>query len=171
MKKLLIIQCGAHNVATPAQQAPHCPRPMVVVNSPRLGRNRLFTDGAAAGLSQHHVLDLLNSQSISGFQIVAASNFGGYHSTSITLTVVEAVLTPRMAAKLAGWLLVVGLQRLFGSALSASFCGIHAVRVPQHKGKPMADGPRYKMCGNSIAVPVIKWIFERISLCNYSIKQ
>jgi DNA (cytosine-5)-methyltransferase 1 len=32
----------------------------------------------------------------------------------------------------------------------------------QHKGKPMADGPRYKMCGNSIAVPVIKWIFKRI---------
>jgi DNA (cytosine-5)-methyltransferase 1 len=32
----------------------------------------------------------------------------------------------------------------------------------QHKGKPMADGPRYKMCGNSIAVPVIEWIFKRI---------
>jgi DNA (cytosine-5)-methyltransferase 1 len=32
----------------------------------------------------------------------------------------------------------------------------------QHNGKPMADGPRYKMCGNSIAVPVIEWIFKRI---------
>jgi site-specific DNA-cytosine methylase len=24
------------------------------------------------------------------------------------------------------------------------------------------NGPRYKMCGNSIAVPVIEWIFKRI---------
>lgn len=38
-------------------------------------------------------------------------------------------------------------------------------QVP-HKGKPMADGPRYKMLGNSIAVPVIRWIFERINQLN-----
>lgn len=31
-----------------------------------------------------------------------------------------------------------------------------------HKGKPMADGPRYKMIGNSIAVPCLRWIGERI---------
>ena len=30
------------------------------------------------------------------------------------------------------------------------------------RGKPAADGPRYKACGNSFAVPVIKWIGERI---------
>lgn len=30
--------------------------------------------------------------------------------------------------------------------------------VPNAKGKPMADGPRYKMLGNSFAVPVIRWI-------------
>lgn len=34
--------------------------------------------------------------------------------------------------------------------------------VPNAKGKPMADGPRYKMIGNSFAVPVIRWIGERI---------
>jgi DNA (cytosine-5)-methyltransferase 1 len=32
-----------------------------------------------------------------------------------------------------------------------------------HRGKPMADGPRYKMLGNSMAVPVVRWIGERIS--------
>ncbi len=32
-----------------------------------------------------------------------------------------------------------------------------------HRGKPMADGPRYKMIGNSMAVPVIRWIGERIA--------
>lgn len=32
-----------------------------------------------------------------------------------------------------------------------------------HRGKPMADGPRYKMLGNSMAVPVVRWIGERIA--------
>lgn len=36
--------------------------------------------------------------------------------------------------------------------------------APNSKGKPMADGPRYKMLGNSFAVPVITWIGERIEM-------
>lgn len=31
-----------------------------------------------------------------------------------------------------------------------------------HRGKPAADGPRYKALGNSMAVPVMRWIGERI---------
>jgi hypothetical protein len=31
-----------------------------------------------------------------------------------------------------------------------------------YKGKPVADGPRYKALGNSMAVPVIAWIGRRI---------
>jgi len=34
--------------------------------------------------------------------------------------------------------------------------------VPNALGKPMADGPRYRMLGNSFAVPVIRWIGTRI---------
>ncbi|ARV23366.1 DNA cytosine methyltransferase [Xanthomonas citri pv. glycines] len=34
--------------------------------------------------------------------------------------------------------------------------------VPNAAGKPMADGPRYKMLGNSFAVPVIRWIGDSI---------
>lgn len=34
--------------------------------------------------------------------------------------------------------------------------------VPNAQGKPMADGPRYRMLGNSFAVPVIHWIGEQI---------
>lgn len=34
--------------------------------------------------------------------------------------------------------------------------------VPNGRGKLMADGPRYKMLGNSFAVPVIRWIGEQI---------
>lgn len=35
-------------------------------------------------------------------------------------------------------------------------------QVP-HRNKPAADGPRYKALGNSMAVPVMKWIGERIA--------
>ena len=31
-----------------------------------------------------------------------------------------------------------------------------------YRGKPMADGPRYKMIGNAWAIPVVRWIGERI---------
>ncbi|WP_425515953.1 DNA cytosine methyltransferase [Methylomagnum ishizawai] len=34
-------------------------------------------------------------------------------------------------------------------------------RVP-YRGKPAADGPRYKALGNAMAVPVMRWIGERI---------
>lgn len=32
------------------------------------------------------------------------------------------------------------------------------------RGKPAADGPKYKALGNSMAVPVIHWIGERLQL-------
>jgi DNA (cytosine-5)-methyltransferase 1 len=31
-----------------------------------------------------------------------------------------------------------------------------------YKGKPLANGPRYRLIGNSMAVPVLRWIGERI---------
>lgn len=33
-----------------------------------------------------------------------------------------------------------------------------------YRGKPAADGPRYKALGNSMAVPVMRWIGERITM-------
>ena len=36
-------------------------------------------------------------------------------------------------------------------------------QVP-YRGKPMADGPRYKMIGNGFAIPCVKWIGERIQM-------
>jgi len=33
----------------------------------------------------------------------------------------------------------------------------------ERKGKPAADGPRYKALGNSMAVPVMRWIGERLA--------
>jgi DNA (cytosine-5)-methyltransferase 1 len=39
-----------------------------------------------------------------------------------------------------------------------------------HKGKPAADGPRYKAIGNSMAVPVMAWIGRRIQMVDEIIK-
>ena len=33
-----------------------------------------------------------------------------------------------------------------------------------YRGKPAADGPQYKALGNSMAVPCIKWILDRIRI-------
>lgn len=34
----------------------------------------------------------------------------------------------------------------------------------EYRNKPAADGPRYKAMGNSMAVPVMRWIGERIQM-------
>ena len=39
-----------------------------------------------------------------------------------------------------------------------------------HRGKPAADGPRYKALGNSWAVPNVRWIGERINAVSEIIK-
>lgn len=38
-----------------------------------------------------------------------------------------------------------------------------------HRGKPAADGPRYKALGNSMAVPVMHWIGNRIQLVEQTV--
>ena len=40
-----------------------------------------------------------------------------------------------------------------------------------YRGKPAADGPRYKALGNSMAVPCMRWIGERIALVNAIAKE
>jgi DNA (cytosine-5)-methyltransferase 1 len=41
----------------------------------------------------------------------------------------------------------------------------------QHRNKPAADGPRYKALGNSMAVPVMRWIGERIQMVDWLLKE
>lgn len=40
-----------------------------------------------------------------------------------------------------------------------------------YKGKPAADGPRYKALGNSMAVPVMRWIGSRIAMVDAALGQ
>ena len=34
----------------------------------------------------------------------------------------------------------------------------------QYRGKPACDGPRYRALGNSMAVPVMRWLGRRIEM-------
>ncbi|MBT9176716.1 MAG: putative BsuMI modification methylase subunit YdiP [Firmicutes bacterium] len=36
-----------------------------------------------------------------------------------------------------------------------------------YRGKPAADGPKYKALGNSMAVPVVRWLGERLQLTDW----
>jgi DNA (cytosine-5)-methyltransferase 1 len=55
----------------------------------------------------------------------------------------------------------------------------YELRLTTHQGytarslsrKPAADGPRYKALGNSMAVPVMRWIGERIAAVEALSKQ
>lgn len=40
-----------------------------------------------------------------------------------------------------------------------------------YRGKPAADGPRYKALGNSMAVPVMRWLGERIDAVRADLEQ
>lgn len=40
-----------------------------------------------------------------------------------------------------------------------------------YRGKPAADGPRYKALGNSMAVPVMRWIGERIEFVEQALQE
>lgn len=65
----------------------------------------------------------------------------------------EGVMTPQMAVRR---LTVEECEKLQGIPPGHT-------QVP-YRGKPMADGPRYKMIGNGFAIPVVNWIGQRIQM-------
>jgi DNA (cytosine-5)-methyltransferase 1 len=56
-----------------------------------------------------------------------------------------------------------GVRRLMPEECEA-LQGFHrGYTLVAYRGKPAADGPRYKALGNSMAVPVMRWLGERIN--------
>lgn len=51
-----------------------------------------------------------------------------------------------------------------GNSFTLNVTVSHGHTQVPYRGKPAADGPRYKAIGNSMAVPVMRWIGERIKL-------
>jgi DNA (cytosine-5)-methyltransferase 1 len=66
----------------------------------------------------------------------------GAHPPALATSMAVRRLTPRECERLQGW------------------PDDHTL-VPYH-GKPMADGPRYKIIGNGWALPCVQWIGRRI---------
>ena len=83
---------------------------------------------------------MLSRQSSGGFSNSIDHAAAGYMAVTSSFAVRR--LTPRECERLQG------------------FPDDHTL-IP-YRGKPAADGPRYKACGNSMAVPVMRWIGERI---------
>ena len=97
----------------------------------------LDTDGHSIAFAQNQ-RDELRVMDVAG---APASQPGMKQQTYIASPAVRR-LTPRECERLQG----------FPDGYSAI----------QYRGKPAKDGPRYKALGNSMAVPVMRWIGERI---------
>jgi DNA (cytosine-5)-methyltransferase 1 len=55
-------------------------------------------------------------------------------------------------------------ETMRGSSYAVTFETTHGYTLVRYRGKPAADGPRYKALGNSMAVNCMRWIGERIAL-------
>ena len=73
-----------------------------------------------------------------------ASTLDGAQGQAVALSTVVRRLTPRECERLQGlpddWTLV------------------------PYRGKPASDAPRYKAIGNGMAMPVLRWIGQRIAM-------
>lgn len=49
------------------------------------------------------------------------------------------------------------------SGIEAATVAWHPLGLIPYRGRPAADGPRYRALGNSMAVPVMRWIGQRIA--------
>lgn len=102
--------------------------------------------GAASGTNQVPAIAIawdeeLNAREDQSGAVVRGGE-GGRHAGVMTSAMAVRRLTPRECERLQG--------------LPDDY-----TLVP-FNGKPAADGPRYKAIGNGMAVPVVKWIGERI---------
>lgn len=80
----------------------------------------------------------------------------GYEPSSQTTGTLSVCRTPAIAGSAVRRLTPLECERLQGFPDQYT-------AVP-YRGKPAADGPRYKALGNSMAVPVMRWIGQRIDL-------
>lgn len=104
-----------------------------------LGVGAIAFDCKASGQNGFGIGEIAGTQRAMG-HANSHTNGGGHQAVNIGSAVRR--LTPRECERLQG----------FPDDYTA---------VP-YRGKPAADGPRYKALGNSMAVPVMRWIGERI---------
>lgn len=79
-------------------------------------------------------------------------------------------LTPRECERLQGFPDDYTLVPVRKASVKAVVDGTSITFVEGIKMQMAADGPRYKSCGNSMAVPVMAWLGKRIEIVNARIK-
>jgi DNA (cytosine-5)-methyltransferase 1 len=96
---------------------------------------------------------VLQEQSISwSGELTASTDMAGTLQRGGEGGQVDGVMTPQMAVRR---LTPRECERLQGFPDDYT--------LVEYRGKPAADGPRYKALGNSMAVPVMRWIGQRIA--------
>ena len=92
--------------------------------------------------------------------------FSDLYNGAITGDVAATMGTPGSSVNAGGPTLLVpklGVRRLTPTECERLQGFPDGHTLISHRGKPAADGPRYKAIGNSMAVPVVRWIGERIN--------
>lgn len=141
---------GGCNVPMVQHQMPGSVAPTIGASGPpysRTGNERVEAEALAVTTSDPVAFDAYNQTASTISQTVTGAASDAHH--------VGTVFVPNMAVRR---LTPVECERLQGFPDNWS-------RI-SWKGKPeedCPDGPRYKACGNSMAVPVMRWIGERIA--------
>jgi DNA (cytosine-5)-methyltransferase 1 len=111
------------------------------------GENRPSRPSNVVGVQVAYTMDVNKSTNMGSSQGVQVE-----HSNTLRTEKVPAVIRGMQVRRLTP----IECERLQGFPDNYTL-------VP-HRGKPAADGPRYKALGNSMAVPVMAWIGRRIEL-------
>lgn len=103
-------------------------------------------------------IDIRNASRTAGSGAGTAGTGVGQHGDPCTALTKQVV--PGVAAASTQWrvrrLTVTEAERLQGFP--------DGYTLVEFRGKPAADSPRYKAVGNSMAVPVMRWVAERIQM-------
>ena len=100
------------------------------------------SESRATVVSVHLTQDPITSTEVT--PALSARSASGAATVGVATGMAVRRLTPRECERLMGW------------------PDDHTL-VTNPRNKPMADGPRYRMCGNGVAAPVMGWVAEQIN--------
>jgi hypothetical protein len=100
-------------------------------------------------------------QSLSIAKTLSTSTISAAGQTSPSFASTLETLSCCVAHAIAGFIPPTILEATSYDIALTTSCGFTAV---PYRSRMMADGPRYKMLGNSMAVPVLSWLGRRIQM-------
>jgi DNA (cytosine-5)-methyltransferase 1 len=109
--------------------------------------------GAPGSIENSSTIAVLQEHSVAwSGELIASTDVAGTLQRGGEGRRIDGVMTPQMAVRR---LTPRECERLQGFPDDYT--------LVEYRGKPAADGPRYKALGNSMAVPVMRWIGKRIA--------